>query len=63
MAAINSINIFFFTKNIAVVGVYKSGTGFGYNAYMQLKSAGHNACPVNKTADNIEGNVCYNNLN
>jgi predicted CoA-binding protein len=59
----NSIRLFFSNKNIAVVGVSKTGTGFGYNVYKQLKSAGHNVLPVNISTDNIEGNVCYNNLN
>ena len=59
----NSVIDFFSNKNIAVVGVSKKGTGFGYNAYQYLKTTGHSVFPVNISSDNIEGNVCYHNLN
>ncbi len=63
MATMTAIDSFFSTKNIAIVGVSKKGTGFGYSAYQQLKSAGHNVLPVNNTSDSIEGNTCYHSLN
>lgn len=62
MASKGSIEMFFNSKNIAVVGVSASGKGFGYSAYQKLKQSGYNVFPVNKNVDNIDGNICYNTL-
>lgn len=57
-----SINTFFSSKNIAVVGVSGTGKGFGYTAYHKLKNSGFNVFPVNKNVTSIDGNQCYNSL-
>jgi predicted CoA-binding protein len=49
-------------KNIAVVGVSRTGKGFGYAAYKELKSKGYNVYPVNPNAHDIEGEKCYPSL-
>ncbi|MDR3609464.1 MAG: CoA-binding protein [Ignavibacteriaceae bacterium] len=62
MATLNSIEVFLSAKNIAVVGVSRTGLKFGYSAFKQLRSSGHNAIPVNSNADSIMGNICYHSL-
>ena len=49
-------------KNIAVVGVSRTGKGFGYTAYKELRSKGYNVYSVNPNAHDIEGEKCYPSL-
>ncbi|MGC4119124.1 MAG: CoA-binding protein [Myxococcales bacterium] len=49
-------------KRIAVVGVSKSGKGFGSYALKALRKRGYEVYPVNIDADEIEGEKCYRRL-
>lgn len=62
MASKVSIDLFFKSKNIAIVGVSGTGKGFGYSVYQKLKQSGFNVFPINNHVDNIDGNKCYNSL-
>jgi uncharacterized protein len=62
MASLNSIQTFLASKNIAVVGVSRTGSKFGFFAFQHLRSAGHNAIPVNNNTNEIFGNICYHDL-
>jgi uncharacterized protein len=62
MAKLKSIEAFLSAKNIAVVGVSRTGLNFGYTAFQKLRSSGHNAVPVNANTDIIMGNICYRSL-
>lgn len=62
MVSKDSIEMFFSSKNIAVVGVSGTGKGFGYILYHKLRNSGFNVFPVNRNVDNIDGNKCFNSL-
>jgi uncharacterized protein len=56
------IDEFLSQKNIAVVGVSRSGKNFGCIIYNDLKSRGYNVYPVNPHVETIDGEKCYSNL-
>jgi uncharacterized protein len=62
MVALNPIHSFFAFKDIAIVGVSRSGRGFGYLTFKHLLKAGYNVLPVNPNATDILGIRCYRNL-
>lgn len=46
----------------AVVGASQNPAKYGYMIYRTLKEAGYRVYPVNPTADKIDGDVAYPNL-
>ena len=46
-------------KDLAVVGVSRSGKKFGNAAYRELKEKGYNLFPIHPEADELEGDKCY----
>jgi predicted CoA-binding protein len=57
-----SIDAFLAEPAIAVVGVSRSGKGFGYAAACELRRKGYRIYPVHPEADVIEGERCYRSL-
>jgi uncharacterized protein len=49
-------------KNIAVVGVSRSGNATGNAIYKALRDRGYTVFQVNPNADEIGGEVCYRNV-
>ena len=56
------VNEFLSEKNIAVVGVSRSGKKFGYTLFKDLKTKGYNVYPVNPNAPVIDDEKCYPSL-
>jgi len=56
------IQYFINTKHIAIVGAGSSGKKFGNYVYKELKKKGYTVYPVHPTAETIEGDKVYNNL-
>ena len=56
------INEFLSERNIAVVGVSRSGKKFGYTLFKDLKTKGYNVYPVNPNAALIDNEKCYPSL-
>lgn len=56
------INEFLSEKNIAIVGVSRSGKRFGYTLFKDLKTKGYNVYPVNPNAALIDDEKCYPSL-
>ena len=59
---LSSVETFLAQKNIAVLGVSRSGNKFGNSAYTELKKKGYNTFAVNPNADEICGEKCYKNI-
>jgi len=57
-----SIDLFLAEPAIAVVGVSRSGKGFGNMAARELRRKGYRIYPVNPNADLIDGERCYRSL-
>jgi hypothetical protein len=57
-----AIEGFLSQKNLAVVGVSRSGKKFGNTAYQELKAKGYRVFPVNPHAETVDGDVCYASL-
>jgi predicted CoA-binding protein len=57
-----SIKQFFAQKRFAVVGVSRSGTGFGNMVFSELRQRGLSVFQVNPQADEIAGEPCYRSL-
>jgi predicted CoA-binding protein len=49
-------------KDIAIVGVSRSGKKFGYTLFKDLKTKGYNVYPVNPNAAFIDHEKCYPSL-
>ena len=56
------IEEFLSEKNIAIVGVSRSGKKFGYTLFKDLKTKGYNVYPVNPGAAFIDDKKCYPSL-
>lgn len=56
------IQDFLAQKIIAVVGVSRSGKKFGNMAYRELKAKGYRVFPVHPSAEHVEGDQAYPNL-
>jgi len=56
------IEEFLSEKNIAIVGVSRSGKRFGYTLFKELKIKGYNVYPVNPNAAFIDNEKCYPSL-
>lgn len=54
-----SIESFLAESPIAVVGVSRSGKGFGNAAVRELRRKGYRVYPINPQADLIDGERCY----
>ena len=61
-ASRTSIDAFLAEPAIAVVGVSRSGKGFGNAAARELRRKGYRIYPVNPDADVIDGERCYRSL-
>ncbi len=57
-----SIQNFLSEKNLAIVGVSRSGKKFGNTLFKELEQRGYNMFPVNPNAEEINGVKCYSNL-
>ena len=57
-----SIDAFLAEPAIAVVGVSRSGKGFGNMAARALRQKGYRVYPVNPNADLVDGERCYRSL-
>jgi uncharacterized protein len=57
-----SIDAFLAEPAIAVVGVSRSGKGFGNLAARELRRKGYRIYPVNPQADLVDGERCYRSL-
>jgi predicted CoA-binding protein len=62
MKSNTSIDAFLAEPAIAVVGVSRSGNGFGNAAARALRRQGYRIYPVNPEADLIAGERCYRSL-
>ncbi len=56
------IKEFLAQRALAVVGVSRSGKGFGIAAYRELKQKGYTVYPVHREAATIDGDPCYSSL-
>ena len=61
-ASAASVQDFVRQRTLAVVGVSRTGKGFGNFAYRELRSKGYRLFPVNPAAETIEGDPCYPSL-
>jgi hypothetical protein len=57
-----AINSFFSSSPIAVVGVSRDSKKFGSVVYKTLKENGIAVLPVNKNADTIQGDSCFQSV-
>lgn len=57
-----SIEAFLAEPTMAVVGVSRSGKGFGNAAARELRRKGYRVHPINPNADLIDGERCYRSL-
>jgi uncharacterized protein len=62
MTSAKSIEAFLDNPSIAVVGVSRSGRGFGNAAYRSLRTRGYRVYPVNWSAPTVDGIRCYSRL-
>jgi uncharacterized protein len=62
MTSAKSIGAFLDNPSIAVVGVSRSGRGFGNAACRSLRTQGYRVYPVNWSAPTIDGIRCYSRL-
>lgn len=56
------IEDFFKQKNIAVVGVSRTGKKFSNMVFKKFRIKGYNVYPVNPSIEKIDGETCYKNL-
>ena len=56
------IDAFLAEPALAVVGVSRSGKGFGNAAARELRRKGYRVYPVNPQADLVDGERCYRSL-
>ena len=62
MTSQRSVDEFLGQRKLAVVGVSRSGRGFGHIAWKTLAKNGYEVLPVNPHADEIGGRHCYHSL-
>lgn len=62
MVTKENITGFLSQKNIAVVGVSRSGKKFGNSVYKELKAKGYKTFAVNPNATEINGESCYSQI-
>ena len=62
MVSRKTIDDFLAQKKVAVVGVSRTGKGFGCLIYRELKSKGYQVYAVNPQASVIDGDPCYPSL-
>ena len=62
MTSATSIEAFLDNPSIAVVGVSRSGRGFGNAACRSLRTQGYRVYPVNWSAPTVDGIRCYSRL-
>lgn len=56
------IKEFFNFKSAAVAGVSRTGKGFAFDIYNDMKKRGYEVFPVNPNTDEINGQRCYRDL-
>ena len=59
---INLIADFLAQKQIAVVGVSRTGNDFSNAIYRKLRDTGYQVYAVNPNADEVDGEICYRHL-
>jgi len=62
MTTNSSVRNFISKKNLAIVGVSRSGKKFGNTLFKELKQKEYNMFPVNPNAQEINGVKCYSNI-
>jgi predicted CoA-binding protein len=62
MASAQAIEAFLDNPSLAVVGVSRSGNGFGNSACRALRAKGYRVYPVNWSAPTVDGVRCYSRL-
>jgi len=63
MSSAKAIEAFLDNPSLAVVGVSRSGKGFGNSACRRLRTKGYRVYPVNWSSPTIDGVRCYSRLN
>ena len=56
------INEFLSAKEIAIAGVSRNKTKFGYNAFKLFRSKGYDVYPINPNANEIDDVLCYQSV-
>jgi uncharacterized protein len=59
MTSKSAVEDFISQKNLAVVGVSRSGNKFGNSAYRELKIKGYTVFPIHPEASTLEGDPAY----
>jgi hypothetical protein len=62
MSSKQVVNDFVSQKSLAVVGVSRGGKKFGNMAYRELKSRGYQVFPIHPSAQTLEGDRAYPDL-
>jgi predicted CoA-binding protein len=57
-----AVKDFLAQRDLAVVGVSRSGKKFGNMAYRELKAKGYHLFPIHPEANELEGDPCYATL-
>ena len=57
-----SIESFLSSGKIAIAGVSRNSTKFGYQVFKQLKEKGFEVYPINPNADYIDGTPCFRSV-
>jgi hypothetical protein len=57
-----TVDEFVGSRELAVIGVSRSGSKFGNTIYRELKDKGYVVYPVNPNTDEIEGDRCYRSI-
>ncbi len=58
----DQISSFLQSESIAIAGVSRNPKKFGRIIYDELKKKGYNVIPINPTAEDIDGQKCYNTI-
>lgn len=59
MTSMAAVEGFLAQKDLAVVGVSRSGKKFGNMAYRELKAKGYHLYPIHPEANELEGDRCF----
>ena len=62
MVSAQSIKTFFEQPLIAVIGVSRKPLKFSNGVYHSLKEKGLNVIPINPNVNEIDGDICYENI-
>ena len=62
MATLNQIKDFLNEKSLAIAGVSRDPKKFGHQIFLDLKKKGYTLYPINPSADIIENEKCYKDV-